>query len=60
MLIQTILTVALLLGALFFLGRRAWQAFFSKNPAGCAKGCGACSAFDAEGLQRTIEARAGH
>ena len=60
MLVQYILTAALLLGALFFLGRRAWRAFFSKDVVGCAKGCGACGGIDVDRLQRTIEARAGH
>lgn len=59
MLIQAILTAVLLLGAVFFLGRRAWRAFFSKEAAGCAKGCGACGGIDVDRLQRTIEARTG-
>ena len=57
MLFQSVFVVLLLLLALAFVGRRAWQAFFAKNAAGCAKGCGACGSFDVEALQRTIEAR---
>lgn len=59
MLTQYIFVAALLLGALFFLGRRAWRAFFSKEQVGCAKGCGACGGIDVDALERTIAARAG-
>ena len=57
MMLQSILVAVLLAAALFFLGRRAWQAFFAKSAAGCAKGCGACGTLDVDALQRTIEAR---
>ncbi|MEJ7662419.1 MAG: hypothetical protein WKG07_24060 [Hymenobacter sp.] len=50
---------AIVLGALFFLGRRAWRAFFSKEQMGCAKGCGACGGIDVDRLERTIAARTG-
>lgn len=59
MLVQYILTAVLVLGALFFLGRRAWRAFFSKEQVGCAKGCGACGGLDVDRLERTIQVRAG-
>lgn len=59
MLVQYILVAAIVLGAIFFLGRRAWRAFFSKEQLGCAKGCGACGGIDVDRLERTIAARAG-
>ena len=57
---QLLLVIALFLAALAYLSRRLWQTFFSKEPVGCAKGCGgACgAALDVDALQRTIEARA--
>ena len=58
MMLQSVLVVVLLAAALLFVGRRAWQAFFARNPAGCAKGCGACGNIDVDALQRTIEAQA--
>ena len=57
--IQLLIIIALCAVAAFYLGRRVWQQFASKNEAGCAKGCGgACgAALDVDALQRTIEAR---
>ncbi len=57
MFVQTLLVFLLLAVAAVFLGRRAWQAFFAKEVAGCAKGCGACGTLDIDRLQRTIEAQ---
>jgi hypothetical protein len=57
MLLQYLLIGLLFATALFFMGRRVWQAFFAKSESACAKGCGACSTIDVDALQRTIEAR---
>jgi len=57
MLLQNILIALLFLAATFYVGRIFWRAFFTKNQAGCAKGCGACSTLDVDQLQRTIEVR---
>ena len=57
MVLQSLLIGFLFAAALFFIGRRFWQAFFTKSQAGCAKGCGACGTLDVDRLQRTIEAR---
>ena len=58
--IQYLVITALFVGALFYVGRIFYRAFFTKSEAGCAKGCGgACgAALDVDQLQRTIEARA--
>ena len=59
MLFQYLLIGLLFLGALLYVGRIFWRAFFVKTEGGCAKGCGgACSTIDVEGLQRTIAAAA--
>ena len=59
MVIQYLIIGLLAAAALFFMGRRVWQAFFAKSDSACAKGCGgACSTIDVDRLQRTIEARA--
>ena len=57
---QYLVIAALFAGALFYVGRIFYRAFFTKSEAGCAKGCGgACgAALDVDRLQRTIEARA--
>lgn len=57
MLLQYILIALLFLAATFYVGRIFWRAFFTKQSAGCAKGCGACSTLNVEQLQRTIEVR---
>jgi hypothetical protein len=57
--VQYLIIGLLVAAALFFMGRRVWQAFFAKGASACAKGCGgACSTLDVDQLQRTIEARA--
>ncbi|WP_382314884.1 FeoB-associated Cys-rich membrane protein [Hymenobacter bucti] len=55
---QLLIIMALCAAAAFYLGRRVWLTFATKE-AGCAKGCGgACgAALDVDALQRTIEAR---
>ncbi|GAB2774818.1 hypothetical protein GCM10027175_10950 [Hymenobacter latericoloratus] len=54
--IQYLIIALLFAGAAFYVGRIFWRAFFAKDQAGCAKGCGgACSVIDVDRLQRTIE-----
>lgn len=50
--LETLLILALFAGAIFYLGRLAWQQFFSRKGAGCAKGCGSCGAVDFEKIAR--------
>ncbi|WP_019946409.1 FeoB-associated Cys-rich membrane protein [Hymenobacter aerophilus] len=53
--LQYLIIALLFAGAAFYVGRIFWRAF-DKRQSGCAKGCGsACSGFDADRLQRTIE-----
>lgn len=57
--IQYFLIGLLVAGAAWYVARLFWRAFFAKDQAGCAKGCGgACSAIDVDRLQRTIEVAA--
>jgi hypothetical protein len=46
--LETLLILALFVGAVAYLGRMVWKAFFSRQQAGCAKGCGSCGAVDIE------------
>jgi hypothetical protein len=46
--LETLLILALFAGAVFYLSRMVWKAFFSNKQAGCAKGCGTCGAVDFE------------
>ncbi|WP_185816818.1 FeoB-associated Cys-rich membrane protein [Hymenobacter metallilatus] len=54
--IQYLIIALLFAGAVWYVGRIFWRAWFSKDQAACAKGCGgACSVIDVDRLQRTIE-----
>ena len=53
--LQYLIIALLFAGAAFYVGRIFWRAF-DKRQSGCAKGCGsACSGFDADRIQRTID-----
>lgn len=53
--LQYLIIGLLFAGAAFYVGRIFWRAF-DKSQSGCAKGCGsACSGFDVDQMQRTID-----
>ncbi|MBT2556468.1 FeoB-associated Cys-rich membrane protein [Hymenobacter sp. ISL-91] len=53
--LQYLIIALLFAGAAFYVGRIFWRAF-DKRQSGCAKGCGsACSGFDVDQMQRTID-----
>ena len=46
--IESIIIFVIFSFAVFYLGKNTFKAFFAKNDAGCAKGCGSCGAVDFE------------
>ena len=44
--IESIIIFVIFTLAVFYLGKNTFKAFFAKNNAGCAKGCGSCGAID--------------
>ncbi|MFN8355509.1 MAG: FeoB-associated Cys-rich membrane protein [Spirosomataceae bacterium] len=55
--IENLVITLLFAGALAYLGRLFWKQFFAKTQAGCAKGCGSCSAIDARKIEQALEAK---
>lgn len=53
--LENIFIILIFTAALIYLGRNTFMAFFSKNNAGCAKGCGSCGAVDFEKISSDIE-----
>ncbi len=45
---ETVIIFTLFVCALLFIGQNAFKALFSKQKAGCAKGCGSCGSIDFE------------
>lgn len=52
---ENLVILLLFTGALAYLGRMFWKQFFAKTQAGCAKGCGSCSAIDVNKIEQALE-----
>ncbi|WP_071594837.1 FeoB-associated Cys-rich membrane protein [Pontibacter roseus] len=56
--VQEILILVIFLVALAYMGRAMYRSFMPNKDAGCAKGCGGCSAIDFSKIQKELDKKA--